>query len=56
MAEKLEHRDLTSLEELLMSEVVMADAVINLLVRKGIITEGELLEEIRRIDRGRGSD
>ena len=49
MAEKANYGDLTGIEELLMSEVIMADAVINLLVRKGIITEGELLAEIRRI-------
>lgn len=49
MAEKLDPKELTSFDELLMSEVIQTDALINLLDRKGIITKKELLEEIRQV-------
>lgn len=49
MAEKLDPKELISSEELLMSEFIQSDALINLLDRKGIITKKELLEEIKRV-------
>jgi len=49
MAEKLDPKELISFKELLMSEVIQSDAIINLLDRKGIISKQELLEEIRSV-------
>jgi len=49
MAKLLDPKELVAFKELLMSEVIQSDALINLLDRKGIITKKELLEEIRRV-------
>jgi len=49
MAEKLDPKELVAFKELLMSEVIQSDALINLLDRKGIITKKELLEEMKRV-------
>lgn len=49
MADKLDPKEIISFEELLMSEVIQSDALINLLERKGIITKKELLEEIKQV-------
>lgn len=40
---------MVSFEELLMSNVIEQEALVNLLDRKGIITKAELLEEIKRL-------
>jgi len=37
------------LKELLMSEVIQSEALINLLDKKGIISKQELLEEMKRV-------
>ena len=49
MAELLDPKDIVSFDELLMSEVIQSDALINLLDRKGIISKTELLEEMKRV-------
>jgi glycyl-tRNA synthetase alpha subunit len=49
MAEKLDHKQTVDLKELLMSEVIQSEALINLLDSKGIISKQELLEEMKRI-------
>ena len=50
MAEKLDpKKELVSSEELLMSEVIQSEAIINLLDKKGIISKQELLEEMKRV-------
>ena len=49
MAEKLDEKQLVEFKELLMSEVIQSDALINLLDRKGLISKKELLEEMRRV-------
>ncbi len=49
MAEKLDPKEVASFEEVLMGEVLTNQALINLLVQKGLLTEDELLEEIQRI-------
>jgi hypothetical protein len=49
MAEKLERKEMVTFEELLMSNVIEQEALINLLEKKGIITKTELLEEIERL-------
>ena len=40
-----------SLEELLISSVLEQEALINLLLKKGIITPAELIEEIKKLQR-----
>jgi len=49
MAEKLDPKEAVSFEELLMSNVYTQEALINLLEKKGVLTKGELLEEIKRL-------
>ena len=50
MAEMLDAKELVTFKELLMSEVIQSEALINLLDRKGLITKKELLEEMKRIN------
>jgi hypothetical protein len=49
MAEKLDQKQTVSFKELLMSEVIQLEALINLLDEKGIISKQELLEEMKRV-------
>jgi hypothetical protein len=49
MAEKLDPKELVDFKELLMSEVIHSEALVNLLDRKGIISKQELLEEMKRV-------
>jgi hypothetical protein len=49
LAEKLDSKEIVSFKELLMSEVIHSEALVNLLDRKGIITKKELLEEMKRM-------
>ena len=42
-------KQLVSSEELLMSEVIQSEALINLLDKKGIINKQELLKEMKRV-------
>jgi len=49
MAEKLDPREFVSFKELLMSEVIQSEAIINLLDKKGIISKQELIEEMKRV-------
>lgn len=49
MAEKLDNKETVTFEELLMSNTIEQEALVNLLVKKGIITKQELLEEISRV-------
>ena len=49
MAEKLDHKETASFEELLMSNVYTQEALINPLEEKGIIKKAELLEEIKKL-------
>lgn len=49
MAEKLNLKELVDFKELLMSEVIQSEALINLLDKKGIINKQELLNEMRRV-------
>ena len=49
MAEKLDPKELVSFKELLMSEVIQSEAIINLLDKKGIISKQELLEEMKNV-------
>ncbi len=47
MSEKLDPKELVTFEELLMSNTIEQEALVNLLVKKGLITEQELLEELK---------
>ena len=49
MAEKLDPKQIVDFKELLMSEVIQSEALINLLDKKGIISKQELLNEMRRV-------
>ena len=49
MAELLDPKEVVTFEDLLRSEVIQSDALINLLDRKGIISRLELLEEMKRV-------
>jgi len=49
MAEKLDEKQIVDFKELLMSEVIQSEALINLLDRKGLISKQELLEEMKRV-------
>ena len=49
MAEKLDSNQLVAFKELLMSEIIQSEALINLLDRKGIVSKKELLVEMKRV-------
>ena len=49
MAEILDTKEIVSFKELLMSEVIQSEALINLLDKKGIISKQELLEEMKSV-------
>ena len=49
MAEKLNKNQTVDIKELLMSEVIQSEALINLLDRKGIVSKQELLAEMKRV-------
>ncbi len=49
MADKLNQKETVSFEELLMSNVITQEAIINLFVKKGLISKEEILEEIIRL-------
>jgi hypothetical protein len=49
MAKKLHSDEVVSLEEVVISNVFTQEALINILVKKGLINKKELLEEISRL-------
>mgnify|MGYP001471942239 CR=1 FL=1 len=49
MAAKLEPNQTVDFKELLMSEVIQSEALINVLDRKGLVSKKELLEEMKRV-------
>ena len=49
MAEKLDQKQTVDFKELLMSEVIQSEALINLLDSKGIVSKAELLEEMKMV-------
>ena len=49
MAEKLDPKQTVDIKELIMSEVIQSEALINILERKGLISKRELLEEMKRV-------
>jgi hypothetical protein len=51
MTTPLDPKQVVSLEELLMSQVVQQEAFTRLLVEKGIFTKDEFLEMVRVVDK-----
>jgi hypothetical protein len=49
MADKLDPKEIVDFKELLMSEVIQSEAIINLLDKKVIISKQELLDEMKRV-------
>lgn len=49
MARTLDTAEIVSVEEALRMEIIISQALINVLVSKGLLTEKELMEEISRI-------
>jgi hypothetical protein len=50
MPTPLDPKQVVSLEELLMSQVVQQEALIRLLIEKGIFTKEEILEMVRVVN------
>jgi len=49
MAKELDKKQSVDVREVFISEIIQAEALVNLLDRKGIISKGELLEEIKNV-------
>ena len=49
MAEKLNDKEIVSYEELLMANVIQLDAVTQLLIEKGIISEEEFFVKLKQV-------
>ena len=49
MGTKLDPKQIVDFKELLMSEVIQSEAIINLLDRKGVISKQELLKEMKQV-------
>lgn len=49
MAKKLEPKQPVDLREVIISEIIQSEALVNLLERKGIITKEEFREEIKKV-------
>ncbi len=49
MSEKLDPKEVVTFQELLVSNVIEQEALLNLLERKGITTKKEITEEIQRL-------
>jgi hypothetical protein len=48
MAKKLDQEQIVDFKELLMSEVIQSEALINLLDKKGLVSKKEMLKEMNR--------
>ena len=51
MATVLDPKQIVSLEELLMSQVIQQEALTRLLIKKGIFTKEEFLEMVNVVDK-----
>ena len=49
MAEKLDEKEVVSSEELLMAQMIQLDAVSQLPIEKGIITEKEFVTKLKQV-------
>jgi hypothetical protein len=53
MAFGLDSKQVVSFEELLISQAVSQDALIRLLIEKGIFTQEEFMQMVKKVDRER---
>ena len=51
MAEKLDEKELMTFKEMLMANSIQVDAVAQLLIEKGIITEEEFYAKLKEVQR-----
>jgi len=49
MATKLDPKEIVTLRDAILSEIIQHEALVNLLERKGILNKDELLEKIKRV-------
>ena len=49
MAKKLDPKQTVSPREVVISEIIQSEALVNLLERKGVISKEEFLEEIEKV-------
>ena len=49
MAEKLDNKEFVTSQELLMSQMIQIDAITQLLIEKGILTEQELHAKLKQV-------
>jgi len=49
MAKKIDKKETVDLREVVISEIIQSEALVNLLEKKGIISKQELLEEITKV-------
>ena len=49
MSKQLDPEQFEDIKEMMVYEVVLSEALVNLLDRKGVIKKAELLEEIKKI-------
>ena len=49
MAEKLDQKEITTTEELFWANMYQLDAVVQLLIEKGIITEQEFYAKLKKV-------
>ena len=49
MAEKLDEKEVVDLQELLMAQMIQLDAVSQLLIEKGIITNEEFVAKLKQV-------
>jgi len=49
MAEKLDDKELASFKEMLMANSIQVDALAQLLIEKGIITENEFFAKLKQV-------
>lgn len=54
MADKLNPKEVVTFEELLMSNTIEQEALVNLLEKKGLIKKEELLDEIKKLKTQQG--
>lgn len=49
MAEKLDPKEIVSLEEVMLAQAIEQEALVNMLEKKGLVNKEELLDEIKRL-------
>ena len=49
MTKEIDPQETVDLRQVVLSEVIQREALINILERKGILTRGDLLEEVGKI-------